>query len=154
MSISLYNFNFFILKIFKNKFTLITSKNLSFLNKNILFFYKRLYLLFFIKSVNNFKNLISFLFFYLKGFCICFTLEGKRFKFLINNKCLFFKMDTSHFKSFIFNKNFFLKKTSKNKKLYFFTYNSQFIKYSLLTIQKLKKPTKYKKKGFFLNNII
>lgn len=59
-------------------------------------------------------------------------------------------MDTSHFKSFKFQNNFFLKKFKKNKNLSFFTFNIKHIKKTLLTIQKFKKPTKYKKKGFFL----
>jgi len=62
-------------------------------------------------------------------------------------------MDTSHFHFFLFLKNFFLKKLSKNKKLYFFSYNLGYLKYSLIKIQKMKKPSKYKKKGFFLNKV-
>ena len=59
-------------------------------------------------------------------------------------------MDTSHFKFFNFKNNFFLKKFKKNKILKFFTYDTKHIKKVLFKIQNFKKPTKYKKKGFFI----
>jgi ribosomal protein L6P/L9E len=100
-----------------------------------------------------FKSLTFFLYSLFKGFCFSLSLEGKRFKFLINNFFLFFKMDTSHFKYLKFSDMFFLKKFKKNKRLIFYSFDLSSIKYNLLKIQKFKKPTKYKKKGLFLKNL-
>lgn len=95
------------------------------------------------------KNLNTFF----QGFCYRLTLEGKRFKFLINRLFIFLKMDTSHFKYLNFKNNFFLKKLKKNKILFFYSFDIKYIKFDLLKIQFFKKPTKYKKKGLFLNQL-
>lgn len=99
------------------------------------------------------KNVITFLNNFLQGFCFKLVLEGKKFKFVINNFHVFLKMDLSHFKYLFLKYSFFLKKLKKNKKLFFYSYNIKFIKCNLLSIEYFKKPTKYKKKGFFLEQI-
>ena len=62
-------------------------------------------------------------------------------------------MDISHFKYLIFKDNFYLKKFKKNKKLYFFSFEMEYLNYYLLKIKNFKEPTKYKKKGFFLDKV-
>jgi hypothetical protein len=62
-------------------------------------------------------------------------------------------MDTSHFKYLKFKEMFFLKKFRKNKRLLFYSFDLSYLKYTLLKIQKFKKPTKYKKKGLFLKKL-
>lgn len=157
MTILLYKSYFINFKVNKNFFISISINHLTY---NKLFFFllfKKKYFvyLFYTKAFNFFlttlfKQILNFF----KGFCFCLILEGKRFKFFINNFFIFFKMDTSHFKSLNFKNNFYLKKFKKNKLLFFYSFDLKHIKYNLLRIQFFKKPTKYKKKGLFLKLLI
>lgn len=140
------------IKVISHKYVYLTLlKNIK---KNYFIFFKYKFIYFSIcTDYILFKSISSFLYNLFKGFCYKLSLEGKRFKFLINNYFLFFKMDISHFKFLRFKGVLFLKKLKKNKLLYFYSFDLSLLKYSLLNIQNLKKPTKYKKKGLFLKKI-
>ena len=139
--IKLVNFKYFNINIFKKKIIL---KNISFFlfKKNNLFFLNK-------KIQNVFFNLfLKKLLTFLKGYKIYFNIQGKRFKFYINNFFFFIKMDTSKFTFLKMINNFYLKKSKKIIQFYFFDVK---IFHLIKNIQKLKVPNKYTKKGIFFS---
>lgn len=156
MKISLYNYYFLNFKFLKNFFSVILFKCSFFLKECSFLLFKNNYLFIFISSKVQskfIKEIYLYLLGFFKGYCFKIKLEGKRFKFLINNLFIFFKMDISHFDFLLFKYSFFLKKYKRKKKFFFFTFENTLIQYILKKINKLKKPNKYKKKGIFLSKL-
>lgn len=136
------NSNYLLLKY--NQKTMILKNILNFYyKKNLIYFLNTKYKLIFIKAFLN------KLFYFLKGFYTTIEIKGRRFKYFINKNFIFFKMDTSKFLYLEILNNLFIKKRKKKIKFFFFEIN---IFKTLKNIQKLKIPNKFTKKGiFFLN---
>ena len=88
MYISLYTLYFNNLKFIKNFLFSIFYKNFFLIKNYSLLFFKIKYSLIIYYNNNYFKYLKNIIFFlnnFLQGFCFKLTLEGKKFKFIINN---------------------------------------------------------------------